>query len=123
MGKIKLYKCYYARNVDLGLNDGTPGHEVLTIKWNKSKTKVLVKTITSLEGNTKEGEKRIFKNSKKDLIGDIYNGRIIVIPNKDLNTPKLSGVYTKGIWIKVDKLLSNKYNTKFPVRFKKIIGK
>lgn len=123
MEKIKLYKVYYLSNEDLGLDDSVPGHEVVTIKWNKNHSKVKVKTITSLESPSKPGEKRKFKSTKRDLVKEIYDGIIIVIPNQDLNTPKLSGVYTKGIWVDKEKLQKNKYDTKFPKRYKKIIGK
>ena len=120
---IKLYKVYYAKNIDLGLSNETFGHEVITIKWSRNHKKIKVKTITSLEGNSKSGEKRRFKSSNKDIVKLIHDGDIIVLPKKYLNTPKLSGVYTKGIWIDKDKLMETKYDTKISKKCFAIIGK
>ena len=121
--RLSFNKTYYVANKDLGLDDGVPGHEVIIVKISKDRTKVKVKTITSIERPNKEGEKRKFKNTKRDLVSDLHSGLIIVVPHKYLNTPKLSGVYTKGIWIKIDKLKPNKYGTKLSKKYREIIGK
>lgn len=123
MEKIKLYKVYYVFNKDLGLDDKVLGHEVLVVKKSKDGKRVKVKTITSLESASKKGEKRKLKNTKKDLISLLYNGEIIVIPNKYLNTPKLSGIYIKGIWVETKKLIKSKYDTKISRKYLTIIGK
>ena len=120
---IKLYKVYYAKNEDLGLANETFGHEVITIKWSNDHKRIKVKTITSIEGNSKTGEKRRFKSSGKDIVQLIHDGDIIVLPKKYLNTPKLSGVYTKGIWIDKNKLIETKYDTKVSKKCFEIIGK
>ena len=123
MKKISFSKTYYVSNKDLNLGDEAPGHQVIVVKLSKDKKRAKVKTITSLESPTKNGEKRKFKSSKRDLVSDLYNGVIIAIPKKYLDTPKLSGVFTKGIWVKRDKLKPNKYNTKVPRIVRKLIGK
>ena len=123
MKNIDLYKTYYVDNCDLMLGDTAPGHEVIIVKISKNKKRVKVKTITSLESPSNHNEKRKFKNTKRDLVQELYDGKIIVIPNKYLNMPKLSGIYTKGIWISINKLKENKYNTRFPKEYLKIIGK
>ena len=99
MSKISLNQAYYVSNKKLKLSDNVPGHQVLVTKISKNKKKVKVKTLTSLESPSKPGEKRKFKSTKRDLVEDLHEGRIIVIPKKDLNTPKLTGIFTKGIWI------------------------
>ena len=121
--KLQLYKVYYVKNKDLGFEDSVPGHEIILVKRSKNKSRVKVKTITSIEGNHKPGQKRRLKNSNKDIIELVYEGEIIVIPKKDLNTPKLSGVFKKGIWIESNKLMESKYDTRISKRYIKIIGK
>ena len=120
---IKLYKVYYVKNQDLGLSNETLGHEVLTVKWSKDRKRIKVKTITSIEWNRRVGQKRKFKSTNKDIIQLIHDGEIIVIPQKYLNTPKLSGVFTKGIWVDKDKLMETKYDTKVSAKYFDIIGK
>ena len=97
--RVRVNKVYYVANIDLKLDYKVPGHDVLVVKESKDKKRVKVKTITSLESASKQGDKRKIKSSKKDLIQMIHDGEIIVIPKKYLNTPRLSGVYTKGIWL------------------------
>ena len=123
MKKISFNKTYFVSNKDLKLDDGAPGHQVVVVKISKNKKRVKVKTITSIESSSKLGEKRKFKNTKKDLVSSMYDGTIIVIPNKYLNTPKLSGIYTKGIWISRCKLKDNKYNARLSKKYRDIIGK
>lgn len=120
---IKLHKVYYVKNEDLGLENETFGHEVITVKWSKDHKRIKVKTITSIEANRKSGEKRKFKTTGKDIVQLIHDGNIIVLPKKYLNTPKLSGIYTKGIWVDKRKLIETKYNTKVSPKCFDIIGK
>lgn len=123
MKRISFNKTYYVSNKDLKLDDGVPGHEVIVVRISKDKRRVKVKTITSVESPSKPGEKRKFKSTKRDLVSDLYNGTIILIPKKYLNTPKLSGVYTRGIWISRSKLKENKYKTKLSKKYRDIVGK
>ena len=123
MSKISFYKTYYVTNEKLKLSEGVPGHQVIVTKLSKNRKRAKVKTLTSLESTSKPGTKRKFKNTKRDLVDDLYEGRIIVIPNKDLNSPKLTGVFTKGIWINVKDLHRNKYQAKISKRYKKVIEK
>ena len=120
---IKLFKVYFVKNEDLGLCNESFGHEVLTVKWSKDRKRIKVKTITSIEGNAKNGERRRLKSSKKDIIQLIHDGEIIVIPRRYLNTPKLSGIFTRGIWIDKNKLIEDKYNTRVSSKYYEIIGK
>lgn len=123
MSKISLNQAYYVSNKKLKLSDNVPGHQVLVTKISKNKKKVKVKTLTSLESPSKPGEKRKFKSTKRDLVEDLHEGRIIVIPKKDLNTPKLTGIFTKGIWINAKDLQKNHHPTKISKRYKRIIEK
>lgn len=120
---VKINKVYYVSNRDLGLDGSVPGHQVIVVRKSKKRKMVKVKTITSLESPSKSGEKRKLKSSKNDLIKLFYDGDIIVIPNKYLNTPKLSGVYTKGIWVPEKCLQEVKYPTKISKKYLSIIGK
>lgn len=120
---VKINKIYYVSNSDLGLDGSVPGHQVIVVRKSKKRKMVKIKTITSLESPSKNGEKRKLKSSKLDLIKLFYDGEIIVIPNKYLNTPKLSGVYTKGIWIPESCLKENKFSTKISKKYLRIIGK
>ena len=63
-----------------------------------------------------ENSQRVFKKNKKHINYPeaIYNGEIIVMPKKDLNTQRLSGVNNKGTWIYKSKLLESKYKVKYP---------
>ena len=126
--KIVMHGCYSASNRDLGIKDKSGRimngyHDVFVVSKATKEGFVKVKTITSIESPSKLGEKRKFKNTKKDLVSSMYDGTIIVIPNKYLNTPKLSGIYTKGIWISRCKLKDNKYNTRLSKKYRDIIGK
>lgn len=123
MRKINLNSAYYVSNEKLNLNDDVPGHQVIVTRLSRNRKKAEVKTLTSLESPSKPGEKRKFKSTKKDLVEDLHEGRIIVVPKKDLNTPKLTGIFTKGIWIDTKDLQENRYPTKISKRYKKLIKK
>lgn len=112
---------YYAKNDDLKLDTKVSGHEVLITRVSHDGKRAYVKTITSLEGPSETGKKRSFKSSNKDLIKDLHDGKIIVIPKTHLKTPKLSGVYMKGIWVDINKLQKSRWKTKFPKAYRKII--
>ena len=123
--KVVKHGCYFAKDKDLGIDSETFGHDIFVIKFSKDRKRVKVKTITSIERNGLENSQRVFKKNKKHINYPeaIYNGEIIVMPKKDLNTQRLSGVNNKGIWISKSKLLESKYKVKYPTRYDKIIGK
>ena len=123
--KIVKHGCYFVKDKDLRINFETFGHDVFLIKFSKDRKKVKVKTITSIERNGLENGQRMFKKNKKHVNYPeaIYNGEIIVMSKKDLNTPRLSGVNNKGIWISRNKLLESKYKVKYPIRYNDIIEK
>lgn len=123
--KIVKHGCYFLKDKDLRINSETFGHDVFLIKFSKDRKKVKVKTITSIERNGLENGQRVFKKNKKHVNYPeaIYNGEIIVMSKKDLNTPRLSGVNNKGIWISRNKLLESKYKVKYPIIYNDIIGK
>ena len=123
--RVLLHGSYYATDKDLGINSEVGGHDVFVIKFNKKRDRVKVKTVTSIERNSLENGQRVFKKNKKntnypDLI---HSGRIIVMPKRDLNTDRLSGINNKGIWISKNKLMKSKFKLKYPKRFHQIIGK
>ena len=121
--KINKNKTYYVKNSDLGLDTKVPGHEVLISKISRDKKRVYVQTITSLEGQPSKDGTRSLKSSRKNIIEEIHNGDIIVIPKEYLKTPKLSGVYKQGIWVDIDKLQPSKFNTQYPKIYRKILNK
>ena len=122
---VRLHGCYYVKDIDLGLETETFGHDVFVVRFSKNKKRVKVKTITSIERNGTENGNRVFKKNKKSInyVELIHKGDIIVIPKNDMNTERLSGIYNKGIWVDKSKLMTSKYNIKYPKRYDNIIGK
>lgn len=110
-------KIYRADAIDLGLTNTNKPHDVIVISVNKRRKKCKVKTITSLERMI-NGKMR-FLHSKLD---DLRSGRIIAIPIKDINTNHLSGVNNDILTIKTNKMYLSTTGTKFPRRYKYIIG-
>lgn len=115
-------KIYRADARDLGLDNTIKPHDVIVISVNKRSNKCKVKTITSLEKTiVKNGvSKQVFINNKLD---DVRDGKIIVIPQKDINTHHLSGVNNKLLTIKTNKMYFTGSGVKFPRRYKHIINK
>lgn len=123
--RVVLHGSYYATDKDLGIESEVGGHDVFVIKFNKKRNRVKVKTVTSIERKDLENGQRVFKKNKKNFNypDAIHKGQIIVMPKRDLNTSRLSGVNNKGIWINKNKLMVSKFNLKYPKRFHGIIGK
>ena len=115
-------KIYRADATDLGLRNTNKPHDVIVVSVNKRSNKCKVKTITSLERPfVKNGvTKQVFINNKLD---DVRNGKITVIPIKDINTYHLSGVNNDVLTIKTNKMYFSATGTKFPRRYKHIINK
>lgn len=123
--KVVLHGSYYVTDKDLGIDSEVGGHDVFVIRFNKKRNRVKVKTVTSVERNGLENGQRVFKKNKKHInyVDAIHSGRIIVMPKRDLNTDKLSGINNRGIWINKNKLKKSKYNLKYPRRYHLLIGK
>ena len=121
---IRLHGCYFVLDKDLKIDTDTFGHDVFVVKISKNKKMVKVKTVTSIERNAEENGVRVFKKNKKNnnYVEKLFSGEIIVIPKKYLNTTRLSGIVTKGIWIQKNKLKKSKFNLKWPKPFEHIIG-
>ena len=117
-------KIYRASADDLGLTNTRKPHDVIVVSVNKRSKKCKVKTITSLEYNINQynggPERFVFINNKLD---DVRNGKITVIPKKDINTNHLSGVNNKIITIKTNRMYLSTTGTKFPRRYKHLINK
>ena len=114
-------KIYRADAHDLGLTNTTKPHDVIVVAVNKRKRTCKVKTITSLEKTIIDkygNRKKTFMNHKLD---DVRDGKILVIPKKEINTHHLSGVHNDVITIKMNKLYLSTTGTKFPRRFKNLI--
>lgn len=120
--RINRNKAYYVKNSDLGLDAKVPGHEVLISRFSKDRKKVYVQTITSLESQPSKSGIRSFKSSKKDLVKELHDGNIIIIPKQYIKTPKLSGVYKRGIWVDVNKLQPSKFKTPYPKPYRRILN-
>ncbi|MBR2506654.1 MAG: hypothetical protein IKB70_07035 [Bacilli bacterium] len=120
--RIVKHGCYSASNKDLKIKDraGKPmkgEHDVFVVSKSSKKGYVKVKTITSLENVKKDGTSE-FHNS---ALSDVKSGKIIPIPDKQINSQKLSGIYKKGIWIHKSKLFKSNRNFKFPKKYKSLI--
>ena len=117
--RIVKHGCYSASNSDLGICDRSGNlmkgeHDVFVISKIDLKGYVKVKTITSLENdNTGTIQKSGLMNIKK--------GIIIPIPDKELNSNKLSGIHCKSILIHKSKLFKPNHNFKYPSKYKSII--
>lgn len=108
-------RVYRADAKDLCLKNTNKPHDIIVISINKRSNKCKVKTIV------KNGvSKQVFINNKLD---DVRDGKIIVIPKKDINTNHLSGVNNKVLTIKTNKMYLNTKGVKFPRRYKYIINK
>lgn len=108
-------RVYRADAKDLCLKNTNKPHDIIVISINKRSNKCKVKTIV------KNGvSKQVFINNKLD---DVRDGKIIVIPKKDINTNHLSGVNKKVLTIKTNKMYLNTKGVKFPRRYKYIINK
>lgn len=64
-------------------------------------------------------KRNIFINSKLD---DVRNGKIILIPKKDINTHHLSGINNRIFTVKVNKLYFSTTGVIFPRKYKYIIS-
>lgn len=120
--RIVKHGCYSVSNKDLKIRDKKGNlmngeHDVFVVTKASKEGFVKVKTITSLENVKKDGT-REFHNS---ALQDVKSGRIIPIPDKQINSQKLSGVSKKGIWIHKSKLFKKNRNFKFPKKYKSII--
>ena len=114
VSSIKKYNVYRADPNDMGISNTNSSHDVIVVGINKRSKNAKVKTITSLE------KSNVFDNTKLKYVAD---GTITVIPNKDLGTRHLSGVYNKVNTIKINKLYTSTTGTKFPHRYKNIVGR
>lgn len=118
--RIVKHGCYSASNKDLGIKDRNGklmegSHDVFVVSKASRKGFVKVKTITSLE-NKNTGT--IQYNS----LLNIKNGRIVAIPDKELNSDRLSGVHRKPVWIHKSKLFKSKFGFKYPRKYNSLIN-
>lgn len=120
--RIVKHGCYSASNKDLRIKDRNGKlmggeHDVFVVSKPSAKGFVKVKTITSLENVRKDGTSKFHDSA----LSDVKSGKIIPIPDKQINSKKLSGIYKKGIWIHKSKLFKKNHNLKFPKKYKTII--
>ncbi|MBQ6921336.1 MAG: hypothetical protein IJQ72_05545 [Bacilli bacterium] len=120
--RIIKYGCYSASNKDLKIKDREGNlmngeHDVFVVTKSSNKGFVKVKTITSLENIRKDGTHHFHESA----LEDVKSGKIIPIPNNQINSKKLSGINRKGIWIKKSKLFVQNNKFKFPKKYKNII--
>ncbi len=120
--RIVKYGCYSASNFDLRIKDRNGKlmngeHDVFVVSKENKYGFVKVKTITSLENIQKDGNSTFHNSALKQ----VKSGEIIPIPDKEINSRKLSGINTKGIWIHKSKLFGPNNNFIFPKRYKHII--
>lgn len=113
--RIVFHGCYSAKNEDLGIRDKNGSlmkgmHDVFVVSKCTKDGFVMVKTVTSLENVKKDGSSSFHESA----LNDIKKGRIIPIPLKTLNSKKLSGVNTKGIWIHKSKLWKSIHDLNTP---------
>ncbi len=116
---IKKHGCYSASNKDLKIRDQQgrlmKGEHDVFVTSNVAKNGfVIVKTITSLENNKTGG----FHNT---ALADVKKGLIIPIPDKEINSKKLSGIVKKGIKIHKSKLYKQNHNFKYPKKYESLI--
>lgn len=116
-------KVYRADNKDLKIysrnGNYMPGsHDVIVVSVNKRNNTCKVKTITSLERKYK-GEYLFI--AKK--LPDVRNGKILVVPIKDIHTDHLSGVNHNTKEIKINKLYFTNTKAVFPRRYKHLVFK
>lgn len=114
-------KIYRADAQDLGLINTNKPHDVIVVSVNKRRKSCRVKTITSLEQTVTDRNGNSFQAFKTYKLNDVRNGKIIVIPIKDINTHHLSGVHNDAKTIKINKLYLSTSGTKFPRRYRNII--
>lgn len=120
---VSVGEVYHADNRDLNIwNENGKirrgSHDVIVVSVNKRKNTCKVKTITSLE--RKYDGKNVFIEKK---LPNVRNGKILVIPIKDIHTKHLSGIYHDEKEIKVDKLYKSNSGVVFPRRYKYLVYK
>ena len=120
--KIKKYRCYSAKNRDLGIRDRNGmlmngEHDVFVLTRVKRNGFVKVKTITSLENIKNTGERTFHQGS----LEGVRNGTIIPIPPLAINSTKLSGINRKPIWIHKSKLKAPNRHFIYPRRYHSLI--
>lgn len=114
-----MYKIFKANDKDLHLGDEKASHNVIVVAYNKRSKNCWVKTITSLDKKIGD-DKYAFKNKK---LPSVRKGEIIVIPNDDMKSDVLTGIYTNPIKIKFSKLYKTDSKMIIPRRYKHLIKK
>lgn len=150
--KPKVCDIFNVKNKDMKFtyDNGNPilkgNHDVIVTNVNRIKGTCKVQTITSLTKPMINDEillqnkkiksqqingapKIVVKGQdvnhrfKEGMIEKLSNGKIILIPNSDLNSTRLCGVSKDARTIKINQLSPAKYGKKFPNMYKKIILK
>ncbi|MCR5461858.1 MAG: hypothetical protein K6E87_02205 [bacterium] len=95
-------------------------HLVIVSAYNKRSKNCWVRTITSLDKFNKKTNKYEFVNDKID---EVRSGEIIVVPNKDVNSDILTGIYRRPIKVKFRNLEATDKKLIYPKKYHNIIKK
>lgn len=119
--KPKIDHIYYVSNEALKIKkkDGTAlpgGHDVIVMSVNKKRNTARVKTITSLEHETKLGMRYDF-----DALSAAKKGELLPIPINELHSQHYSGIDHRTKTVPISKLNVHYKKYRFPKRYKKLI--